>query len=154
MPGTDLSYHRRFEMVRKLFFALALCSSTFCYLTNAQNCAPPSIVANAKSANLFSPEQETIFGELTIHNMAREIRFVRDEKLIAYVNDIGSRLTKHLPPTGLRFQFHLVEFPEANAFNIPGGHIILSRKLVAFVNNEDELAGVIAHELGHAVVRH
>jgi hypothetical protein len=44
--------------------------------------------------------------------------------------------------------------PETNAFNIPGGHVFLSRKLVAFVQNEDELAGVIAHELGHAVVRH
>ena len=46
----------------------------------AQDCAPPDIVANAKSSNLFSPEQEMIFGGLTIQNMAGEIRFVRDEK--------------------------------------------------------------------------
>jgi WD40 repeat protein len=141
-------------MLRRILFAFALCSSVFCSFINAQDCTPPSIVANAKSANLFSPEQEMIFGELTIQNMAGEIRLVRDEKLLAYVNDIGGRLTKHLPPTGLRFQFHLIDIPEANAFNIPGGHVFLSRKLVAFVNNEDELAGVIGHELGHAVVRH
>jgi WD40 repeat protein len=106
------------------------------------------------STNLFSPEQEMIFGELTIQKMAGEMRFIRDERLLANVNNIASKLTKHLPPTGLKFQFHLVDIPEANAFNIPGGHVFLSRKLVAFVNNEDELAGVIAHELGHAVVRH
>ena len=141
-------------MLRKIFFTLTLCSSVFCSSSHAQSCAPPSIVANAKSANLFSSEQEMIFGELTIQRMAGEIRFVRDEKLLAYVNNIGDRLTKHLPPTGLRFQFHLVDISEANAFNIPGGHVLLSRKLVAFVNNEDELAGVVAHELGHAVVRH
>jgi WD40 repeat protein len=141
-------------MLRRILFAFALCSPVFCSFINAQDCTPPSIVANAKSANLFSPEQEMIFGELTIQNMAGEIRLVRDEKLLAYVNDIGGRLTKHLPPTGLRFQFHLIDIPEANAFNIPGGHVFLSRKLVAFVNNEDELAGVIGHELGHAVVRH
>jgi hypothetical protein len=111
-------------------------------------------VANAKSANLFSPEQEMIFGELTIQRMAGEIRLVRDEKALAYINEIGARLAKHLPPTGLRFQFHLVDIPEVNGFNIPGGHVFLTRKLIAFVNNEDELAGVIAHELGHAVVRH
>ncbi|HEX5734476.1 MAG TPA: M48 family metalloprotease [Blastocatellia bacterium] len=141
-------------MYKKMALILALCSSVFCSLGNAQNCAPPAIVANAKSSNLFSPEQEMIFGELSIQRMAGEIRFIRDENLAAYLNEIGGRLTKHLPPTGLKFQFHLVDIPEPNAFNIPGGHVMLTRKLVAFAVNEDELAGVIAHELGHAVVRH
>jgi predicted Zn-dependent protease len=141
-------------MYRKIFLTLALCSSVFCPFSNAQDCAPPAIVANAKSSNLFSPEQETIFGELVIQGMAAEIRFIRDEKLAAYVKDIGDRLAKHLPPTGFKFQFHLVDMPEANAFSLPGGYVMLTRKLVGFVANEDELAGVIAHELGHAVVRH
>jgi Peptidase family M48 len=141
-------------MYKKISLTLALCSSVFCSFSNAQNCAPPVIVANAKTSNLFSPEQEMIFGELVIQGMAAEMRFIRDEKLAAYINELGDRLTKHLPPTGLKFQFHLVDMPETNAFNIPGGHVMLTRKLVAFVVNEDELAGVIAHELGHAVVRH
>lgn len=141
-------------MIKRVVFALTLCLSFFCSLSHAQNCAPPGIVANAKSTNLFSPEQEMIFGELTVQNLSGELRFVRDEKLAAYVNEIGDRLTKHLPQIGLRFQFHLIDIPEANAFNIPGGHVFLSRKLVAFAGNEDELAGVMAHELGHAVVRH
>lgn len=138
----------------RIFFALAVCSFSFCFPVRAQNCQPPVIVANANTANLFSPEQEMIFGELTIQNMSGDIRLVRDGKLLAYVNEIGARLTKHLPPIGLRFQFHIIDLPEANAFNIPGGHVFLSRKLIAFANNEDELAGVMAHELGHAVVRH
>lgn len=141
-------------MLGKIFSAFTLCASILCPFTEAQDCKPPSIVANTKSANLFSPEQEMIFGELVVQKMAGEIRVVRDERFLAYVNNIGERLTQHLPPTGLRFQFHLIDIPEANAFNIPGGHIFLSRKLVAFVNNEDELVGVIAHELGHAAVRH
>ena len=141
-------------MYKRLALALALCSSVFCSIGSAQNCAPPAIVANAKSSNLFSPEQEMVLGELSVQRMAGEIRFIRDENLAAYINEIGGRLMKHLPPTGLRFQFHLVDIPEPNAFNIPGGHVMLTRKLVAFAVNEDELAGVIAHELGHAVVRH
>ncbi|MBD0372727.1 MAG: M48 family metalloprotease [Pyrinomonadaceae bacterium] len=141
-------------MPRRLFFALTLCLSLFCSFGLAQDCAPPSIVANAKSSNLFSPEQEMILGELTVQNMAGEIRFLRDEQIQAYVDEIGQKLVKHLPPTGLKFQFHVIDLPEANAFNIPGGHVFLSRKLIAFVTNEDELAGVIAHELGHATVRH
>lgn len=141
-------------MLRKLFFALALCASLFCSLSFAQDCTPPAIVANAKSSNLFSPEQEMILGELTVQNLAGEIRFLRNEQIQAYVNELGQRLVKHLPPTGLKFQFHVIDLPEANAFNIPGGHVFLSRKLIAFVSSEDELAGVIAHELGHAAVRH
>jgi len=143
-------------MLGKLSLALVLtlAAAFLAQPARAQECAPPPIVANAKSSNLFTPEQEMIFGELTIQNIAGEVRFIRDERLLAYVREVGNRIARHLPPTGLKFQFHLIELPEANAFNLPGGHVLLSRKLVAFANSEDELAGVIAHELGHAVVRH
>lgn len=141
-------------MPKKLFVILTLCLSVLCSTGHAQDCSPPTIVANAKAVNLFSPEQEMVFGELIVQKMAGEIRFVRDEQLLAYINDIGNKLVKHLPPTGLKFQFHLIDLSEANAFNIPGGHVFVSRKLIAFAANEDELAGVIAHELGHATVRH
>ena len=106
-------------MYKKISLTLALCSFVFCSFSNAQDCPPPAIVANAKSSNLFSPEQEMIFGELVIQGTAAERRFIRDEKLAAYINDVGDRLRKHLPPTALKFQFHLVDTPDANAFNLP-----------------------------------
>lgn len=134
----------------------ALCCLLFLFVSsgNSQTCQPPEIVANAKAANIFSPEQEMILGDLTFESMSGEIRFVRDEEILAYVNAVGARLVKHLPPIGLQYKFHVIDLPEANAFNIPGGHVFLSRKLIAFAANEDELAGVMAHELGHATVRH
>jgi len=58
-----------------------------------------------------------------------------------------------LPPTNLKFRFFIVDLPEANAFVLPGGRIYVSRKLIGFVQNEDELAGVISHEIGHLVAR-
>ena len=61
---------------------------------------------------------------------------------------------RHLPPTGLKFQFFIVDIPTVNAFNTPGGYVFISRKLISFARTEDELAGVVAHELGHATVRH
>jgi WD40 repeat protein len=137
--------------------ALSLCAALLCCTAApaaAQTCAPPPIVANANSNNIFTPEQEMVFGELSVQNMAGEIRFIRDERLTAYLNQIGQRIIRHLPQTGLKFRFYLMDIPEVNAYNFPGGHIAVSRKLVAFANNEDELAGVIAHELGHATVRH
>lgn len=95
-----------------------------------------------------------ILGELTYQRMSGEHRYLQDEKLLAYVREIGERLVRHLPPTGLKFQFFIIDIPEANAFNTPGGYVFLSRKLIAFTKTEDELAGVMAHELGHATVRH
>src|SRR6185295_15327640 len=95
-----------------------------------------------------------ILGELNSQRMASETRYIQDEKLTAYVKDIGERLVRHLPPTGLKFQFFIIDIPDANAFNTPGGYIFISRKLIAFTKTEDELAGVMAHELGHAAVRH
>jgi WD40 repeat protein len=141
-------------MLKKTLAALLLCTAVLCAPLRAQDCAPPAIVANAKADNMFTPEQEMIFGELTVQRLAGDIRFVRDERLTAYVTGIGERIIRHLPQIGLKFHFYLIDMPEANAFNIPGGHVFLSRKLVSFAANEDELAGVIAHELGHATVRH
>jgi hypothetical protein len=129
-----------------LFFLVFLCP--------AQTCEPPQIVANAKSNNIFSAEQEMIVGDLTLQRLSGEFRQIRDPQLRAFIEAIGAKLIKHLPPTGLQFKFHIVEYPSANAFNIPGGHVFITRKLIAFSNSEDELAGVIAHELGHATVHH
>ena len=134
-----------------LLILFCICTSV---IASAQNCNPPAITANSQIYNIFSPEQEMILGELNHQQMAGDTRFIHDEKLLAYVRDIGARLVRHLPPTGLKFQFFIIDIPTANAFNTPGGYVFLSRKLIAFAKSEDELAGVMAHELGHATVRH
>jgi predicted Zn-dependent protease len=141
-------------MLKKFFCALFFSPILFVSLGIGQNCQPPPIVANAKSTNIFSPEQEMILGDLTLESMSDEVRLVRDEQLLAYINAIGEKLIKHLPPTGLQYKFHIIDLSDANAFNIPGGHVFQSRKLISFAANEDELAGVMAHELGHATVHH
>jgi len=140
---------------RKLIPLLVLlCISISFVVANAQNCNPPAITANSQIYNIFSPEQEMVLGDLNYQRMSGDSRFIQDEKLLAYVREIGARLIRHLPPTGLKFQFFIIDIPTANAFNTPGGYVFLSRKLIAFAKTEDELAGVMAHELGHATVHH
>lgn len=143
-------------MPRKTLLSIffLFCVSTVGAVASAQNCNPPTITANSKIYNIFSPEQEMILGDLNHQRMAGDLRFVQDEKLLAYVRQIGDKLIRHLPPTGLKFQFFIIDIPDANAFNTPGGYVFLSRKLISFTKTEDELAGVMAHELGHAVVHH
>lgn len=140
-------------MLRKIFpLLILLCTGLSPVI--AQNCNPPAITANSHLYNIFSPDQEMILGELNYQRMSGDSRFIQDEKLLAYVREIGARLVRHLPPTGLKFQFFIIDMPAANAFNTPGGYVFLSRKLISFTKTEDELAGVMAHELGHATVHH
>ena len=146
-----------FSMVRIVLaklIALMLFWGILSAVAAAQDCAPPKLSVNSKGYNIFSSDQEMVLGDLTYQRMSGDMHFVKDPQLVAYINAIGEKLIEHLPPTGLTFHFFIVDIPEANAFDVPGGYIFLSRKLIGFADTEGELAGVMAHELGHAVVRH
>ena len=135
-------------------YLAALLVLTIIYPASAQQqpCSPPVALPTATEPNIFTEEQEIYLGDAVAEHIQRSYKVIEDAELTAYLTSIGNRLTKHLPLNRLRFQFFLVDLPDANAFVIPGGRIYVSRKLVAAALNEDELAGVIAHELGHLVV--
>jgi predicted Zn-dependent protease len=79
---------------------------------------------------------------------------VTDPELVAYVRTIGERLVVNASRQGVTWHFKIVDMPEPNAFALPGGHVYVSRGLLTLVNNEDELAGVIGHEIGHVTASH
>jgi beta-barrel assembly-enhancing protease len=72
-----------------------------------------------------------------------------DPELTSYLQQLGERIVGHLPPTRLRYRFFLADWPLVNAFSLSGERVYIPRKLVANARNEDELAAVIGHELGH-----
>jgi predicted Zn-dependent protease len=102
----------------------------------------------------MSPEREAAQGRDAAAQVAREIGLVHDPKLTAYVEQIGQRLAKHSPRRDVAYRFFIADMPEPNAFALPGGYIYVSRGLIALANSEDELAGVIGHEIGHVAARH
>ncbi len=71
-----------------------------------------------------------------------------------YVNRIGQKVAANTERTDVQYKFHVIDSPIVNAFALPGGYIYVSRGLIALANNEAELAGVIAHEIGHVTGRH
>lgn len=77
-----------------------------------------------------------------------------DEKLLAYVTEIGNRLVAVSERPDLDFTFTLIDSPEINAFALPGGYVYVNRGLITFTNSEAELAAVIAHEIAHITARH
>jgi predicted Zn-dependent protease len=75
-------------------------------------------------------------------------------KTEAYLREVGGRLTTVVNDPRWKYFFQIVDQEEPNAFSIPGGGIYVSRGLLAFINREDELAGVLAHEIAHVTQRH
>lgn len=105
-------------------------------------------------ANIFTPAQERDLGDAIAERAQRDYQVIDDASVRAFLESIGTRLTAHLPAgTDLTLMFHVIELPEPNAFVLPGGRVYVSRKLIAFARSEDELAGVIAHEIGHLLAR-
>jgi hypothetical protein len=116
-------------------------------------CQPPAPLVATAGTNIFTPQQEMDLGDAIAEQVQRDFRVIEDEATTAHLRRIGERIVRQMPQTGLQFRFFLFDIPDANAFTLPGGRIYVSRKLIALTRNEDELAGVIAHELGHAVTR-
>src|SRR5205807_1569521 len=72
----------------------------------------------------------------------------------AYLREVGKRLATTVKDSRWDFRFQIADQKEPNAFAIPGGGIYVSRGLLILVNKEDELAGVLAHEIAHVTQRH
>src|SRR4026208_1597961 len=140
---------QHFPHIAALLLLLAVFQSVS---AQQQPCAQPLPLPTATDPNIFSDEQEIYLGDAVAEHIQRNYKVIEDPEVTEYLTKIGGRLTKHLPINRLRFQFFLVDLPDPNAFVLPGGRIFVSRKLVAAALTEDELAGVIAHELGHLVV--
>ncbi len=79
---------------------------------------------------------------------------VPDPELQRYVNALGRWLAQHAERPGLAWQFGVLDSDNLNAFATPGGFVLITRGLLARMRSEAELAGVLAHEIGHVVKKH
>lgn len=84
----------------------------------------------------------------------QETTFVQDEVVNAYVDKIGRRLVAALPPNPYEFRFAVIEDGEINAFTPGAGLIYLHSAILSNARNVSEVAGVMAHEIGHVMRRH
>jgi hypothetical protein len=135
----------------QIFFLLFFFANFSFGLEKTGVCAFAPIKPDPKMVNSFTPEQEVWLGEILSEWNHDSGWIVEDEALNAYLDKIGKRLVKELPPTNLDFRFYVYDSPVSNAYSIAGGRVYATRKLIGFTRNEDELAAVLAHELGHIV---
>lgn len=111
-------------------------------------------VSGRPEFTLVSIEKEKQIGGEEAKNVEAHMGLLDDARLTAYIDAVGQRLAKESPRQDVTYQFHVVDMTEPNAFALPGGYVYVTRGLLALVNNEDELAGVMGHEIGHVAARH
>ncbi|MCW8807621.1 MAG: M48 family metalloprotease [Rhodanobacter sp.] len=107
------------------------------------------------SANaLISPQEAQDYGASMLRQM-RALNMVVDDPLLDdYINDLGYRLVANCDKPKDHFAFFIVKDPDINAFAAPGGYVAVNSGLITITQNESELAGVIAHEIGHITQNH
>jgi predicted Zn-dependent protease len=105
--------------------------------------------------NFFSHEQDVEAGKQAAAQTDKELPLITDPQVLSYVDDLGKRLAAVAPNNiGYPFTFKVVNSPDINAFALPGGFIYVNRATIEAAQDEAQLAGVIAHEEGHVVMRH
>jgi predicted Zn-dependent protease len=98
--------------------------------------------------------QEQQLGEEFSREIRREVVLLRDSVVVGYVERIGQDIVQAAGPQPFPYHFYVVEDDEINAFAAPAGHIYIHTETILMARNVSELAGVIAHEVGHVVHRH
>jgi predicted Zn-dependent protease len=103
---------------------------------------------------LLDDQEEIQLGAQTDVQIVKQYQLYPDPKMTAYLDGIGQRLAKTSHRAELPFQFKVLDSAVVNAFAVPGGYVYLTRGILASLNNEAELAGVVGHEIGHITARH
>ncbi len=86
--------------------------------------------------------------------LKKQLTLIEDPVIVDYVNGVGQKLLAALPEQPFEYHFYVVKQDVYNAFATPAGHIFIYSGLLAAMDNEDELAGILAHEISHVVSRH
>jgi predicted Zn-dependent protease len=109
-----------------------------------------------KSAGLgsYSEAEEIAIGREIAGNLLGAAPLVKDKQLQKYVNNVGRWVASQSERPDLAWHFGVIESEDINAFAAPGGYVFVTRGLYRLLGNEAELAGVLAHEIGHVIRKH
>jgi len=125
---------------RKFIWVLVL-------ILTANFTAPPPAAA-------MTIQEERELGEKFLQEAKKYWQFIQDVSINDYVAGVGRRILRGVGSQPFEYQFFVLNSPEVNAFAVPGGKVFVNSGLILLVENEDELAGVMAHEIGHVTARH
>lgn len=111
-------------------------------------------VTGQQERSVMSEQDEIREGAKAHQEVLKEYGVLKNDRVQNYVNDIGQRLAKLSHRNQLKWTFTVLDSPEINAFALPGGYVYITRGIMAYLDSEADLAGVIGHEIGHVTARH
>ena len=125
-------------------------------LQQQRKAALSEIEKKAKPAGLiaYSDEEEAAIGRQIAGNLLGAAPLVKDNALQKYVNNVGRWVASQSERPDLAWHFGVISSSDINAFAAPGGYIFITLGLYQIFGDESELAGVLAHEIGHVIRKH
>src|SRR5215472_7574423 len=104
--------------------------------------------------NLFTPQQDIELGQEAAAKIVKSSQVVKNKELTSWLTAIGARLAASSRAGSFPFTFTILNDKDVNAFALPGGPLFVNTGLLAVLDNESQLAGVLAHEMSHVALRH
>jgi len=115
---------------------------------------PAALLMRSLLSGSTTPEEERRIGGQIAGNLLGVAPLVRDDNLQRYVNRVGRWVALQSERPDLAWRFGVIESEDINAFAAPGGYVLVTKGLYRRLKNEAELAGVLAHEVGHVIKQH
>jgi MAF protein len=136
-----------------MFKEIGMVMLLLCFLLSG--CATEyNVVTGQEETFYYSTDKEVQIGESVARQVAEEYKFVEDPLVQKRVEDIGRKIISVCDRKDIDYHFKVLDDEEVNAVSLPGGFVYVNKGLIDNVANDDELAAVLAHEVGHIVARH
>lgn len=148
-----LPVRKLFLMLKKLgvLFLLVFAGSVFLI----SGCATEyNVVTGEQETYYYNTDKEVQMGQAISLQVEKEYKLTNDPLIQKRVEDIGKKIAAVCDRKEIDYYFKVIEDEEVNAFSLPGGYVYINEGLIEKASNDDELAGVVAHEVGHIVARH
>ena len=108
--------------------------------------------------NKYTPEQDVQIGREAAAEVRKEYPIITDDNVEGYLERLGDRLVEAAPRElnnpAFEYSFTPVNLKDINAFALPGGPMFVNRGMIEAATSEGQVAGVMAHELAHVLLRH
>lgn len=111
-------------------------------------------IISPKNVSAITIQQEEELSREFMTLILAHYEIIKDPVIVNYVNDIGQKIVSTLPPQPFSYHFYVIKEDTYNAFATPAGHIFIYSGLLEAMDNEEELACILAHEISHVMCRH
>lgn len=147
-----LPINKLYKMLKKLGFFFFVLFLPVIFLSGCST--EYSVVTGQEETYFYSTDREVVMGNAIAREVEKEYKFDPDPLEQKRVQDIGKRIVAVCDRKELTYHFAVLDEKEVNAVSLPGGYVYIFKGLIEKCDNDDELAGVVAHEVGHIVARH